>query len=65
MNESLNNLLSTLESEPVLEGSIFKALGFWTGLTYTLWMVLHPWENARETAKWSRKVTIARIRWEL
>ena len=50
-----------IRSEPEYPRSVWKDLGLWRGLKMTVWMVLHPYANARISAVACKRSLLNRL----
>lgn len=53
--------IQTIREEPILVNSPFIELGFWRGLWITLWMIFHPYKNARRSVYAAFQCVIKKI----
>jgi hypothetical protein len=58
---NFDKLVKILEDEPIFPRSVFEAFGFWGGLKHTIWLICHPYLNAKTAAAGFRNTILRKM----
>jgi len=56
-----NDVVYVIESEPLFPRSVFEDMGLFRGLLHTIWMIFHPYMNARLSAAGFRNSILRKL----